>query len=190
MLRGIHYGDVIKTTVGLAILATAMVIFGPGLLDRYDVTQHLSSTSSTTHSNPTAEHALALKIEKEHPNVDVLNIRTLDDRLVMTVLDVAKEQWSDEDLKQLIDVTFYLADLARPQELPVFIQMWGETEATTAESDTVQVLFHKESLVCAWHILERYDGTNAESLISNCLVHTGMWLELDAEDIAWVGRET
>jgi hypothetical protein len=188
MLRGIHFGDVIKSVVGLAILALAFVTFGPGLLDRYEIANNLSSTSSTSHSIPSAEHKLALKIESELSKVDVLNIRTLDDRLVMTVLDVAKEEWSDEDLNQLTEVTFYLAELAREQELPVVSQMWGESEALTAESDTVQVLFHKESLVCGWHVLEQYDGTNATSLIRKCLVHPGMWLEIEAEDLEWVGR--
>jgi hypothetical protein len=178
---------VIKSAVGLVILAAAMVSFGPGLLDRYDITLNLSPSSN---SNSNAEHELALKIEAEHPKVDILNIRTLEDRLVMTVLDVANGEWTDEDLTKLIEVTFYLADLAREQEIPVVSQMWGQSEATTTESDTVQVLLHKESLVCGWHVLKLYDGTNATSLIGSCAVQPGMFLEIDAEDIAWVGRGT
>ncbi len=185
MVRGIRFEDAIKTVVGLAILGAAMVSFGPGILDRYGITLNFTSPPN---SNPTLEHEIALKVEADHPKLDVLNIRTLEDRIVMTVLDIAGGGWSDEDIEQLTEVTFYLVELAMDGELSIVTQIFDQSEAITVETDTVNVYFHKETLACGWHVLKQYDGTNATSLIRSCLVHPGTWLEIEPEDILWIGR--
>lgn len=185
MLRGIHLGDVIKSVVGLAILATAMVAFGPGLLDRYGLTLNLPSASN---SESTLEHEIALKIEADLPKLDVLNIRIVEDRLVMTVLDLASGGWTQEEIAQLTEATFYLVELAMDGELPIVSQILDQSEAITIESDIVNVFYNKEILTCDWPVLKQYDGTNASSLIHGCSVQPGAWLEIEAEDILWIGR--
>lgn len=185
MLRGIRFEDVIKSAVGLAILAAAMVAFGPGLIDRYGITFELEAATNT---DTTFEHQIALKIENDLPKLDVLKISTLNDRVVMTVLDLAAGDWTDEDLTKLIEVTFYLVDLAREEELPIVSQMLHESEALTVESEPVEIFFHKESFICPWPVLKYYDGTNATQLIQNCVVQPGSGLLIDSHEIAWRGR--
>ena len=110
MLRGIRFEDAIKSVVGLAILAAAMVAFGPGLPDRYGLTIKSEAASNTDNSS---EHQIALKIENELPKVDVLDIKTLDDRVVMTVVDLGKGDWQEGELATLIEVTFTSSSLPR-----------------------------------------------------------------------------
>jgi hypothetical protein len=185
MLRGIRFEDVIKAAVGLAILAAAMVAFGPGLIDRYGITIPLEAASNPDNS---IEHQVALKIENELPKVDVLDIATLDDRVVMTVLDLAQGEWLEADLTKLIEVTFYLVDVARDGELPILTDVWEETTAVTVESESVNVYLHKESLACPWVVIEQYDGTNASSLVGYCALLPGAYLEIDPKVISWAGR--
>ena len=184
MLRGIRFEDAIKSVVGLAILVSAMVAFGPGLLDRYGLT-FKSEAASDTDNSP--EHQTALKIENELPKVDVLDIKTLDDRVVMTVVDLGKGDWQEGELATLIEVTFYLVELAQDRELPILTEVWQEAEAITIESNTVHVYIHKESLACPWVVIEQYNGTNASSLIGSSLL-PGTYLEIDPKAISWVGR--
>jgi hypothetical protein len=185
MLRGIRFEDVIKTVVGLAIFVATMVAFGPRLIEHYGTTIELEAASNTDTSS---EHQIALKIENDLPKLDVLKISTLDDRVVMTVLDLAAGHWTDEDLTKLIEVTFYLVDLARDGELPIVSQMLHEAEAVTVESEAVEIFFHKESFICPWPVLEDYDGTNATKLIQNCAVTPGAGVLIDTQEIAWKGR--
>lgn len=185
MLRGVHFEDVIKSVVGLAILAAAMVAFGPGLLERYGTSVDLPPTSSPNLSN---EHEIALKIEADLPKADVLNIRTLEDRVLMTLLDNSTGDWTDEELGKLINATFYLVDLAREGELPIVSELWYATEAVTVESQPVEIFIHNETFVCDWSVIKYYDGTNATNLIQNCSVHSGFRTAIKDEEIAWIGR--
>ncbi len=185
MFRGIRFEDVIKSFVGLAILAAAMVAFGPGLIERTGITIKLEAASNTDTSS---EHQMALKIENDLPKLDVLDIKTLDDRVVMTVLDLGNGDWKEADLEKLVEVTFYLVELAKDEELPILTEVWQESEAITIEAERVNVYIHKESLACPWRVIEQYNGMNASSLIGNCALLPGTYLEIDADDIVWVGR--
>ncbi|NIS82225.1 MAG: hypothetical protein GTO14_18920 [Anaerolineales bacterium] len=185
MFRGVHFEDVVKSAIGLAVFTIAVVAFGPGLLHRLGLSTELKTDSSLT---PSPEYETALKIEADHRKLDVLNIRTLDDRVVMTVLDNAYGNWSEEDVAKLTKVTFYLVDLAREGELAIESQIWSETEALSVESEPVEVFLHQESLICAWHVIKKYDGTNAAPLLRQCLVFPGNALAIADEDIPWVGR--
>ncbi|HEY47186.1 MAG: hypothetical protein AMJ88_09295 [Anaerolineae bacterium SM23_ 63] len=185
MLRGIRFEDAIKSVVGLAILAAAMVAFGPGLLDRYGIAIKLEAASNPDTSS---EHQIALEIENDLPKLDVLNISTLDDRVVMTALDLAAGNWTDEELTKLIEVTFYLVDLAQEEELPIVSQLLHESEAVTIDSEPVEIFIHKETFICPWAVLKYYNGTNATQLIQNCVVQPGSGLLIDTQEIAWKGR--
>jgi hypothetical protein len=185
MLRGIRFEDAIKSLVGLAIFAAAMVAFGPGLLERYGITLKLEAA---THTDTSSEHQIALQIENDLPKVDVLGIKTLEDRVVMTVLDLGKGDWKEDDLTKLIEVTFYLVELARDEELPILTEVWQESEAITVDAKTVDIFFHKESLACPWVVIEQYNGANASSLIGSCALLPGAYLEIDAKAISWAGR--
>lgn len=185
MLRGIRFEDVIKSFVGLGILAAAMVAFGPGLIERAGITIKLEAASNTATSS---EHQIALKIENELPKIDVLDIKTLDDRVLMTVLDLGKGDWNEGELTKLIEVTFYLVELAQDDKLPILTEVWQETEAVTIEAERVNVYLHKESLACPWVVIEQYNGVNASSLIETCALLPGAYLDIDAKDIVWLGR--
>ncbi len=185
MLRGIRFEDVIKSFVGLGILVAAMVAFGPGLIERTGMTIKLEAASNTDTSS---EHQIALKIENELPKLDVLKISTLDDRVVMTVLDLAEGHWTDDELTKLIEVTFYLVDLAQEKQLPIVSQLLHESEAVTIDSEPVEIFIHKESFICPWAVLKYYNGTNATQLIQDCMVQPGAGLLIDTQEIAWKGR--
>jgi hypothetical protein len=185
MLRGIRFEDAIKSLLGLAIFIAAMITFGPGLLERSGINITLEAASAADNS---FAHQVALRIENELPKVDVLDIKILNDRVVMTVVDLGKGEWQEDELTKLIEVTFFLVDVARDGELPILTEVWQEAQAITIESETVHVYLHKESLACPWVVLEQYDGTNAASLVGYCALLPGTYLEIDPKAISWAGR--
>lgn len=185
MLQGARFEDTVKSVVGLVFLGAAVILFGPGLADRYGSTLNFSPASKV---DTRFGHEVALHIEADHEKLDVLNIRITEETILMTALDLAPGEWSDEDITNLVLVTFYLVDLAQEEEMSITTIILRETEAVTVDAEEVAIYVHNETLKCPWQVLKDYDGSNQAEIIQGCLVTQGNGLIVDSEDISWPGR--
>ncbi len=185
MFAGVRLEDAVKSIGGLGLFIAGILLFGPRVAQRYGLSNPMEVVPAEAR---TAEHEVALQIEAHHERLDVLNIRSIEGTLLVTLLDTETGVWSEEELFKLTEVTFYPADLAKDSGLSVTTHMWSSKDATTVGGDAVSVYLHLETLTCPLSVIEDYDGDNATRLILRCKTSRGLGLSIDTKDLSWAGR--